>query len=143
MAQGAGQAIAENKVADKINLVELDSGDKLIKLLTAGAIVALVVQDPYRMGSPTVTQLLIEENRCGFAPEIGIDGNRMDIARHLFRLPTSSKLAQFGEGPRNTPLSLPYGFLNSARQLGATACTFGRCRVSDWYKCLFLVRHYP
>jgi ribose transport system substrate-binding protein len=50
MAQGAGQAIAENKIADKIKLVGFDSDDKLIKLLTDGTIVALVVQDPYRMG---------------------------------------------------------------------------------------------
>jgi ribose transport system substrate-binding protein len=50
MAQGAGQAIAENKVADKIKLVGFDSDDKLIKLLKDGNITALVVQDPYRMG---------------------------------------------------------------------------------------------
>ena len=50
MAQGAGQAIAENKVADKIKLVGFDSDDKLVKLLTNGTIAALVVQDPYRMG---------------------------------------------------------------------------------------------
>src|SRR6478672_9949465 len=39
MAQGAGQAIAENKVADKIKLVGFDSDDKLIKLLKDGTIV--------------------------------------------------------------------------------------------------------
>jgi ribose transport system substrate-binding protein len=50
MAQGAGQAIAENKVADKIKLVGFDSDDKLVKLLADGNIVALVVQDPYNMG---------------------------------------------------------------------------------------------
>src|SRR5246127_5632879 len=50
MAQGAGQAIAENKVADKIKLVGFDSDDKLVKFLTDGTIAALVVQDPYRMG---------------------------------------------------------------------------------------------
>ena len=50
MAQGAGQAIAENKVADKIKLVGFDSDDKLIKLLSDGNIAALVVQDPFRMG---------------------------------------------------------------------------------------------
>jgi ribose transport system substrate-binding protein len=50
MAQGAGQAIAENKVADKIKLVGFDSDDKLVKLLKDGDIAALVVQDPYRMG---------------------------------------------------------------------------------------------
>jgi ribose transport system substrate-binding protein len=50
MAQGAGQAIAENKVADKIKLVGFDSDDKTVKLLKDGNIAALIVQDPYRMG---------------------------------------------------------------------------------------------
>jgi ribose transport system substrate-binding protein len=50
MAQGAGQAIAENKKADTIKLIGFDSDDKLVKFLTDGTIYALVVQDPYRMG---------------------------------------------------------------------------------------------
>ena len=50
MAQGAGQAIAENKKADTIKLIGFDSDDKLIKFLNDGTIYALVVQDPYRMG---------------------------------------------------------------------------------------------
>jgi ribose transport system substrate-binding protein len=50
MAQGAGQAIAENKLEDKIMLVGFDSDDKTVKLLADGAIKALVVQDPFRMG---------------------------------------------------------------------------------------------
>ena len=50
MAQGAGQAIAENKAADKIKLVGFDNDDKLVGFLKDGTIVALVVQDPYRMG---------------------------------------------------------------------------------------------
>lgn len=50
MAQGAGQAIAENKAADKVKLVGFDSDDKLVKFLTDGTIAALVVQDPFRMG---------------------------------------------------------------------------------------------
>jgi len=50
MSQGAGQAIAENKVADKIKLVGFDSDDKLVKLLKDGNIVALIVQDPFNMG---------------------------------------------------------------------------------------------
>ena len=50
MAQGAGQAIAENKVADTIKLVGFDSDDKLVKLLADGHLAALVVQDPFRMG---------------------------------------------------------------------------------------------
>ena len=50
MAQGAGQAIAENHVADKIKLIGFDSDPKLIKLLSDGTIYALIVQDPFRMG---------------------------------------------------------------------------------------------
>jgi len=53
MAQGAAQAVAENKTnqtGDKINLVGFGSDDKLIKFLQDGTIAALVVQDPFRMG---------------------------------------------------------------------------------------------
>lgn len=50
MAQGAGQAIAENHIANKIKLVGFDSDDKLVGLLKDGNIAALIVQDPYRMG---------------------------------------------------------------------------------------------
>jgi len=50
MAQGAGQAIAENKASDKIMLIGFDSDDKTVKLLADGNIKGLVVQDPFRMG---------------------------------------------------------------------------------------------
>ena len=50
MGQGAGQAVAENKAADKIKLVAFDSDDKTVKFLADGNIAALVVQDPFRMG---------------------------------------------------------------------------------------------
>ncbi len=50
MAQGAGQAIAENKVAAKVALIGFDNDDKLVGFLEDGTIAALVVQDPYRMG---------------------------------------------------------------------------------------------
>jgi ribose transport system substrate-binding protein len=50
MAQGAGQAIAENKAQDKIKLIGFDSDDKLVKLLSDGVIQGLVIQDPFRMG---------------------------------------------------------------------------------------------
>ena len=49
MAQGAGEALAENKDA-KIVMVGFDSDDKLVKLVRDGVISGLVVQDPYRMG---------------------------------------------------------------------------------------------
>jgi ribose transport system substrate-binding protein len=50
MAQGAGQAIAENKKGDTIKVVGFDSDEKLVKLLSNGNLAALVVQDPFRMG---------------------------------------------------------------------------------------------
>jgi len=50
MAQGAGQAIAENNAQDNIKLIGFDSDDKLVKFLSDGVIAGLVVQDPYRMG---------------------------------------------------------------------------------------------
>ncbi len=50
MAQGAGQAVAENKLGDKLALIGFDSDDKLVKLLGDGTIYALIVQDPFRMG---------------------------------------------------------------------------------------------
>ena len=59
MAQGAGQAIGENKVANSIKLVGFDSDDKLVKFLANGTIAALVVQDPYRMGYEGVKAALV------------------------------------------------------------------------------------
>jgi ribose transport system substrate-binding protein len=50
MAQGAGQAIAENKAQNKIMLIGFDNDDKLVKFLSDGVIAGLVVQDPFRMG---------------------------------------------------------------------------------------------
>jgi len=50
MAQGAGQAVAENKKADTIKLIGFDSDQKLIGFLKDGTIAGLMVQDPYRMG---------------------------------------------------------------------------------------------
>ena len=50
MAQGTGQAVAENKAADKIKLIGFDSDDKTVKFLADGTIAGLIVQDPFRMG---------------------------------------------------------------------------------------------
>ncbi len=50
MAQGAGQAIAENKKADTIKVIGFDSDDKTKKFLADGTIAGLVVQDPFSMG---------------------------------------------------------------------------------------------
>jgi len=50
MAQGAGQALAENAAKDKVALIGFDSDEKLVGFLQDGTIDGLVVQDPYRMG---------------------------------------------------------------------------------------------
>jgi ribose transport system substrate-binding protein len=50
MAQGAGQAMAENKKADTIKVIGFDSDPKTVKFLQDGVLAGLVVQDPFRMG---------------------------------------------------------------------------------------------
>lgn len=62
MAQGAGQAIAENGVKDTVVLIGFDSDEKLVGFLSEGVIDALVVQDPYRMGYDGVKTALAAAN---------------------------------------------------------------------------------
>jgi ribose transport system substrate-binding protein len=50
MAQGAGQAIAENKKQGTIKVIGFDSDPKTVKFLQDGILAGLIVQDPYRMG---------------------------------------------------------------------------------------------
>jgi ribose transport system substrate-binding protein len=90
MAQGAGQGVAENKVADKIKLVGFDSDDKLIKLLTDGTIVALVVQDPYRMGYDGVKTALAASK--GEKVETFVDTGANLITKENMNSPRSQEL---------------------------------------------------
>jgi ribose transport system substrate-binding protein len=90
MAQGAGQAVAENKVADKIKLVGFDSDDKLIKLLTDGTIAALVVQDPYRMGYDGVKTALAASK--GEKVETFVDTGANLITKENMNSPRSQEL---------------------------------------------------
>jgi ribose transport system substrate-binding protein len=50
MTQAVGQAVAESKSGDKINVVGVGSDEKLVKLLGDDTIAGLVVEDPFRMG---------------------------------------------------------------------------------------------
>jgi ribose transport system substrate-binding protein len=50
MAVGASQVIYNKSSGDKVNYVIFGSDDKLVKSLQDGAISALVVQDPFRIG---------------------------------------------------------------------------------------------
>ena len=90
MAQGAGQAIAENKVADKIKVVGFDSDDKLVKLLTDGTIVALVVQDPFRMGYDGVKTALAASK--GEKVEMNVDTGANLITKENMNSPRSQEL---------------------------------------------------
>ena len=50
MTQAVGQAVAEKKSDDKINVVGVGSDEKLVKMLQDDVIAGLVVEDPFRMG---------------------------------------------------------------------------------------------
>jgi ribose transport system substrate-binding protein len=50
MTLAVGEAIAEKKSDDKINVVGVGSDEKLIKFLADDVITGLVVEDPFRMG---------------------------------------------------------------------------------------------
>jgi ribose transport system substrate-binding protein len=50
MTQAVGQAVAESKSGDKINIIGVGSDEKLVRLLQADTIAGLVVEDPFRMG---------------------------------------------------------------------------------------------
>ena len=50
MTLAVGQAVAEKKSDDKINVVGVGSDEKLIKFLQDDVITGLLVEDPFRMG---------------------------------------------------------------------------------------------
>jgi len=50
LTEGAAQSIADNKKADAMKLIGVDSDEKLVGFLKDGTIAGLVVQDLYRMG---------------------------------------------------------------------------------------------
>jgi ribose transport system substrate-binding protein len=54
MTLAVGQAIAEKKSDDKINIVGFGSDEKLVKFLQQDVITGLVVEDPFRMGYESV-----------------------------------------------------------------------------------------
>jgi ribose transport system substrate-binding protein len=58
MTLAVGQAIAEKKSDDKINVVGVGSDEKLIKFLADDVITGLVVEDPFRMGYEGVEMAL-------------------------------------------------------------------------------------
>jgi ribose transport system substrate-binding protein len=58
MTQAVGQAVAESKSADKINVVGVGADEKLVKLLADDRVAGLVVEDPFRMGYDAIKTAL-------------------------------------------------------------------------------------
>ena len=90
MAQGAGQAIAENKASAKIALVGFDNDDKLVKFLNDGTIYALVVQDPFRMGYDGVKTALAASK--GEKPAAFVDTGANLITKATMNSPRAQEL---------------------------------------------------
>ncbi|RUT28805.1 ABC transporter substrate-binding protein [Arsenicitalea aurantiaca] len=90
MAQGAGQAVAENGVQDQIALVGFDSDERLVQFLSEGVIAALVVQDPYRMGYDGIATALAAAN--GEEVEANVDTGANLITTENMNEPRSQEL---------------------------------------------------
>jgi ribose transport system substrate-binding protein len=71
MTQAVGQAVAESKSGDKINIIGVGSDEKLVKLLQADTIAGLVVEDPFRMGYDGVKAALAASK--GEQPAANVD----------------------------------------------------------------------
>jgi ribose transport system substrate-binding protein len=68
---GASLAVKARGLAGKVKVVAFDASDNLVEDMKAGAIQAMVVQDPFRMGFETVRTLVDKLN--GKTPERRID----------------------------------------------------------------------
>ena len=90
MAQGAGQAISENKAQDKIKLIGFDSDDKLVKFLTDEVIAGLIVQDPFRMGYDGVKTALAASK--GEKVETAVDTGANLITKANMKEPRAQEL---------------------------------------------------
>jgi ribose transport system substrate-binding protein len=90
MAQGVGQAVAENKAADTIKIVGFNSDDKLVGFLKDGTIAALVVQDPFRMGYDGVKTALAASK--GDKVEANVDTGANLITKENMDTPRSQEL---------------------------------------------------
>lgn len=75
MAQGVGQAIAENKLGDKIKVIGFDNDDKTVGFLKSGVLAGLVVQDPYRMGYDGIKTALAASKKEKVAANVDTGAN--------------------------------------------------------------------
>ncbi|MGO8799875.1 MAG: ABC transporter substrate-binding protein, partial [Roseiarcus sp.] len=80
MAQGAGQAIAENKKADAIKVIGFDSDDKTVGFLKDGTLAGLVVQDPFRMGYDGIKTALAASKGESVAKDVDTGANLITTA---------------------------------------------------------------
>jgi ribose transport system substrate-binding protein len=70
MTQAVGQAVAEGKSSDRINVVGVGSDERLVKLLQDDMIAGLVVEDPFRMGYDGVKTALAASKGEQVAAEV-------------------------------------------------------------------------
>ena len=80
MAQGVGQAIAENKKGDTIKVIGFDSDDKTVKFLSDGTLAGLVVQDPFRMGYDGIKTALAASKGEKVAADVDTGANLITTA---------------------------------------------------------------
>jgi len=83
MAQGAGQAVAENGVKDKVALIGFDSDERLVGFLKDGVISALVVQDPYRMGYDGIKTALAVSKKESVEKNVDTGANLITTANMM------------------------------------------------------------
>ena len=87
---GAGQAISEAKVQDRVMLISFDSSDQLVQWLQDGVLEGLIVQDPYRMGYDGVKTALAASK--GEKVEAAIDTGANLVTKANMNDPKIAKL---------------------------------------------------
>jgi ribose transport system substrate-binding protein len=73
MTQVVGQAVAEKKSDDKINIIGVGSDEKLVKYLQGNTIAALLVEDPFRLGYDSVKTALSASKGEQVAANINVE----------------------------------------------------------------------
>jgi ribose transport system substrate-binding protein len=87
---GAALALKARELTDKVSLVAFDWSDNMVEDLRGGAIDAMVIQDPYRMGFEAVRTLVDQLN--GKAPPKRLDLNARLVRRQDLNDPQVKRL---------------------------------------------------
>lgn len=90
---GAAQVLRQKSKVGKIKIVAYDSSDEELKALEEGAIQALIVQDPYKMGYEGVKTVMKSVRKETIEPKI-IDSGMMVITKANVSTPEAQKLVK-------------------------------------------------